>query len=50
MHFVAYPESYNHAHSVTVYFLANHGRSTVSTGAIAHDIHTSFLKTEIINK
>jgi len=44
MHFSAYAESYNHAHSVTVYFLAKLGTSAISTGAIAHDIRTTFLR------
>ena len=38
---------FNHAHSVTVFFLDT---SAVSTGAVVHDIHTTFLKTKIINK
>jgi len=50
MHFNAYPEPYSRAHSVTVYFLTNLGTRAVSTGAIAHYICTTFLKTEIINK
>jgi len=49
MHFIAYSEPYNQAHSVFVYFPANLGTHTVSTGTIAHVIRTTFLKTEIIN-
>lgn len=50
VHFSAYTEYYKYAHSFTVYFLANLGASAVSTGTIAHDVCTTLLKTEIINK
>ena len=44
MQFNAYPELYRpkHAHSLLVYFPHNQGTGTALTGAIAHDIRTSF--------
>ena len=48
MHFNAFMESFNHAHSVAVYLSVNLDTCAVSTSAIAHDIYTTFLKTEII--